>query len=48
MATVYEDEKGKLYLFVKGAPDFILEHCSGFVNREGGISKVNENFNQLI
>ena len=41
MATVYEDEKGKLYLFVKGAPDFMLPACSSFVNSEGGISKIN-------
>ena len=48
MATVYEDEKSKLYLFVKGAPDFIIENCSSFVNRDGGVSKINENFTQQI
>lgn len=42
MATVYEDEKGKLYLFVKGAPDFMLPACSHFVNRDAGISKINQ------
>lgn len=48
MATVYEDDKGKLYLFVKGAPDFMLPACSSFVNRDAGISKINEDFvNQL-
>lgn len=44
MATVYEDEKGKLYLFVKGAPDFMLPACSHFVNRDAGISKINQEF----
>jgi magnesium-transporting ATPase (P-type) len=44
MATVYEDEKGKLYLFVKGAPDFMISSCSSYVNRDGGISKINQDF----
>ena len=44
MATVYEDEKGKLYLFVKGAPDFMLPSCTHFVNRDAGISKINQEF----
>ena len=41
MATIYEDEKGKLLCFVKGAPDFLLSHCSSFINADGGISKQN-------
>lgn len=44
MATVYEDEKGKLYLFVKGAPDFMLPSCSHYVNKDGGVSKINQEF----
>ena len=44
MATAYEDDKGKLYLFVKGAPDFMLPSCTHFVNKDGGISKINEQF----
>jgi len=44
MATVYEDEKGKLYLFVKGAPDFMIPACTSFVNRDGGISKINQEY----
>jgi Ca2+ transporting ATPase len=44
MATVYEDEKGKLYLFVKGAPDFMLPACSHYVNRDAGISKINQEY----
>lgn len=44
MATVYEDNNGKLYLFLKGAPDFIIPACTSFVNREAGISKINEDF----
>ena len=44
MATVYEDEKGKLYAFVKGAPDFMWPVCSYFVNKESKVSKINEDF----
>ena len=44
MATVYEDEKGKLFLFVKGAPNFTIPACSHYANKEGSISKINEAF----
>jgi Ca2+ transporting ATPase len=48
MATVYEDEKGKLYLFVKGAPDFMIPSCTHFINRDAGVSKINQEYlNQL-
>lgn len=40
MATVYEDDKGKLYIFVKGAPDYLLEYCTSFINKDAGISKI--------
>lgn len=40
MATVYEDEKGKMYLFVKGAPDYLLEYCTSYFNKDGGISRI--------
>lgn len=41
MATVYSDEKGTNYVFVKGAPDFLLEHCSRYINKSGNVSKIN-------
>lgn len=44
MATVYEDEKGKIYVFVKGAPDFMLPACTHFVNQDAGISKISEDY----
>ena len=48
MATVYEDEKGKLYLFVKGAPDFTIPSCSHFINKDGAVAKIDQSFlNQL-
>ena len=33
MATIYRDDSGKLYLFVKGATSFILPYCSYHINR---------------
>lgn len=44
MATVYADEKGVNYVFVKGAPDFLLEHCTKFINKSGNVSKINSDF----
>ena len=44
MATCYEDDKGKLYVFVKGAPDFMLPSCSHFVKEDGGLAKINQDF----
>ncbi len=48
MATVYEDDKGKLYLFTKGAPDFMIPSCSHFINKDGGISKVTTDFSDTL
>jgi magnesium-transporting ATPase (P-type) len=48
IATVYEDEKGKLYVFVKGAPDFLLSYCSQYVNSDGSTSKMSNNFSQKL
>jgi magnesium-transporting ATPase (P-type) len=44
MATVYEDEKGKLYAFVKGAPDFMRPVCTHFIDKESKVSKITEDF----
>lgn len=46
MATVYEDEKGKLYAFVKGAPDFMRPVCSHFVDKESKVTKITEEFDR--
>jgi magnesium-transporting ATPase (P-type) len=43
MATVYADEK-KTYTFVKGGPDFLLDYCSQYINIDGGISKINQEY----
>lgn len=34
MASVYKDEKGKMYLFVKGSPKFFLPYCTSYISRE--------------
>lgn len=44
MATVYEDEKGKLYVFVKGAPDFMKPVCTHFIDRDSKIAKITSDF----
>lgn len=44
MATAYKDEKNTNYVFVKGAPDFLLEHCTRFINKNGSVSKINSDF----
>ena len=48
MATCYADEKGTNYVFVKGAPDFLLPYCTKFINKSGSISKINGEFNDQI
>ena len=35
MATVYQDDKGVIYVFVKGAPDFLLPYCTKYVDKNG-------------
>lgn len=44
MCTVYEDDKGSTYAFVKGAPDFLLPYCTKYINKNGQVSKINEGF----
>jgi magnesium-transporting ATPase (P-type) len=48
MATVYEDDKGKNLLFVKGAPDFLLAYCSSYINADGKVAKINTEFSDRV
>ena len=41
MAVCYEDEEGHLYVFVKGAPDFMIPFCSHSVSK-GGSLRINK------
>jgi magnesium-transporting ATPase (P-type) len=33
MASIYKDERGKLFLFVKGTPKFLQSYCNFYINR---------------
>lgn len=48
MATIYEDDKGKLLCFVKGAPDFLLPSCTQYVNNDGKVSKIDGAFTEKL
>ena len=48
MCTVYEDDKGKNYVFVKGAPYLLLPSCSRYINKHGTISKIDSDFSNYI
>ena len=48
MCTIYEDDKGTNYAFVKGAPDFLLEYCTKYINKNGTVSKINSDFSNLV
>lgn len=48
MCTVYADDKGVKYAFVKGAPDFLIPYCSKYINRSGSVSKMNNDFTNSL
>lgn len=48
MATAYLDDKGTQYIFVKGAPDFLIPYCTKYVNKSGTISKITTDFSDTI
>ncbi len=41
MCTVYREDKGTTYCFVKGAPDFLIPYCTKFINKTGHVTKIN-------
>ena len=41
MASIYRDESGKLYLFVKGSTAFLLPYCSYYINKNEQIEVIN-------
>lgn len=47
MATIYEMDK-KLNCFVKGAPDFLLEFCTQFINIDGEVVKMTSEQQHVI
>ena len=48
MASVYADEKNINYVFVKGAPDFLIPYCTRYINKTGSISKINSEFQDSL
>jgi Ca2+-transporting ATPase len=48
MATVYQDDHGSKFVFVKGAPDFLIPYCTKFINAEGTQSKMTNDYNDSL
>ena len=48
MCTVYREDKGTTYAFVKGAPDFLLPYCTKFINKEGKVTKITSEFSDRM
>ncbi|EAR95699.2 calcium-translocating P-type ATPase, PMCA-type protein (macronuclear) [Tetrahymena thermophila SB210] len=47
MTTVYQPKEGNkniLRVYTKGAPDIILDFCKKFINRNGQVETINEDF----
>lgn len=41
MAVLYEDEKGRLLIFVRGSEDMKMQYYSHFINKDGDITEIN-------
>ena len=48
MATVYKDEKGKAFLFIKGSPKSLLSYCRFHINRNEKVEEINQLARQKI
>ena len=48
MTTIYEGDKGIKYLFIKGAPDFLLPHCTKYINKNGSVSTISVTFKNSL
>ena len=48
MATIYQDDKGAIYVFVKGAPDFLIPYCNKFVDKNGRQAKLGSDFSDSL
>jgi P-type Ca2+ transporter type 2B len=48
MDTVYKEEKGPVYCFVKGGPDFLLPCCTKFINKTGHVTKITPEFSSSM
>lgn len=48
MSVLCELKDKRKFLFTKGAPDFLLPHCSSFVNEDGQISEISNDFRDIL
>lgn len=39
---------GEPYTFAKGAPDFMIKHCSHYVNKNGEVVPIDDNFTKVL
>jgi magnesium-transporting ATPase (P-type) len=44
MTTVYMENPKVVYPFTKGAPDFLIEKCTKFINKDGKIVNITDSF----
>lgn len=47
-STICKLEDGKLVLFSKGAPDFLLPNCSHYIDKNGDIKLIDADFKNIL
>lgn len=47
MTTIYQDGKN-IYVCTKGAPEYLMHHCTQFIDSEGRVSKINSSFEKNL
>lgn len=47
MTTIYK-ENNSIYVCTKGAPEYLLHHCTQFIDSEGRVSKIDSNFEKNL
>jgi magnesium-transporting ATPase (P-type) len=48
MSVVCKMEDGKTVIFSKGAPDFLLNNCSSFIDKNGEIKPLDDDFRSVL
>lgn len=48
MSVLCELKDKRTILFTKGAPDFLLPHCSKFINTDGAIEEISHDFRNIL
>lgn len=47
MTTIYKYDK-KIYVCTKGAPEYLMQNCTQFIDSEGRVAKINNNFEKNL